>query len=279
MHRRALALTLLAPMGLFLASCSSEEPKASPATTAAVAADGTRTHAVYFGWLLGSTDVAAVALDITPGDTKGTQKVSVYVCDGLGPPEGMALWFTGTSDLSAASGDKPVALKSVGGAASLSLTTVGKPAVLGTFTGAGGGTKPFAAYPATGGAGIYQVTVDENLKIKGTSSDGNVLEGSADKAGVTTATITTAAKEKIEFTVHNLSLASPAALAAQGLSDAYSKYAASNQVPGEYVAVIAPGGSHWLGRAGAVRLGDLRAEIIGLDKKEFRRGLSSPLGP
>ena len=38
-------------------------------------------------------------------------------------------------------------------------------------------------------------------------------------------------------------------------------------MPGEYVAVIAPGGSHWLGRSGNVRGGQSGLNIIGLDKK------------
>ena len=39
---------------------------------------------------------------------------------------------------------------------------------------------------------------------------------------------------------------------------------------GEYVAVIAPGGSHWFGRSGDVRSGSPGVFIIGLDKKEIR---------
>jgi hypothetical protein len=270
MKTRACVLAVLVPIGLLVPSCSSNKKETTATTAAAAAAATSADHSVYFGWLLGSVDIAAVALDVTPGDAKDSLKVSVYVCDGLGPPEGTALWFTGAlgTEISVA---KPLTLTAVGGTASLSITQVGKAAVLGSFVGPKG-KNTFAAYPATGGAGIYQVTIDEALKIKGTSSDGNVLEGAADKAGTTTATITTAAKEKFEFTVHNLSLASPADLAAHGLKDDYRKYATTNQVPGEYVAVIAPGGSHWLGRAGAVRLGSPIAEIIGLDKKEFTRG-------
>ena len=64
-----------------------------------------------------------------------------------------------------------------------------------------------------------------------------------------------------------LALATPARLAARGLPTDYGRYKAVNQVPGEYVAVIAPGGSHWLGRSGNVRGGESGLNIIGLDKK------------
>ncbi|MEA2467346.1 MAG: hypothetical protein QOJ57_1472, partial [Thermoleophilaceae bacterium] len=66
-----------------------------------------------------------------------------------------------------------------------------------------------------------------------------------------------------------LALSTPAQLSARGLSASYRKDASRSLVPGEYVAVIAPGGTHWLGRAGNVRGGRPDAEIIGLDKKEF----------
>ena len=69
------------------------------------------------------------------------------------------------------------------------------------------------------------------------------------------------------FAVQSLALATPARLAARGLPTDYGQYKAVNQVPGEYVAVIAPGGSHWLGRSGNVRGGSSGVNIIGLDKK------------
>ena len=84
---------------------------------------------------------------------------------------------------------------------------------------------------------------------------------------MTEGTITTAAGDELEFTVNSLALATPAALSARGLPDDYRQYVDVNQVPGEYVALIAPGGSHWLGRSGNVRGGSAGLNIIGLDKK------------
>ena len=50
----------------------------------------------YFGWLLTETsNIAAVAFDVAPPDAEGMRDVRAYVCDGLGPPDGMAVWFRG----------------------------------------------------------------------------------------------------------------------------------------------------------------------------------------
>ena len=271
--RTALLLLALVP----LAACSDDDDgtdsSAAAADPAAEAEDEETSngHEVFFGWLLGSDEVAAVALDFSIDEESGEPKVAAYVCDGQGPPEGMAVWFSSPFDEASISNESPLTAESVAGGESLAITSASTDVVLGSFTDAEGDSHPFAATPATAGAGIYQVTVDEDLAISGTSSDGSTLEGTADEDGATEATITTADGQAIEFTVHNLSLASPVELAAHGLPDEYSDYAETNQVPGEYTALIAPGGSHWLGRAGAVRLGDLRAEIIGLDKKEISR--------
>ena len=55
-----------------------------------------------------------------------------------------------------------------------------------------------------------------------------------------------------------------ASLAGLGTSD----YVANNQWPGQYVAMIAPGGSHWFGRSGSLRTGAPGNAIIGLTKKD-----------
>lgn len=58
-------------------------------------AQGAPDHKVYFGFLLGTPRIGAVSLDLTAPDDKGARILRVYVCDGLGPPEGMAVWFRG----------------------------------------------------------------------------------------------------------------------------------------------------------------------------------------
>jgi hypothetical protein len=231
-------------------------------------AQGSPQSSVYFGFLLGTPTIGAVAFDLSAPDAQGNRILRAYVCDGLGPPEGMAIWFKGDLEKTAFSDGTDVMLTSAGGRESLRVTALSTTGVYGAFTDANGVTAHFVSYPAFDGAGIYQVTLDELLHYKGTSTDGATLDAQATEDGVTNGAITTAGGKKIEFTVRSLALADPAALARHGLSDAYKKYAADNQVPGEYVAVIAPGGTHWFGRNGSVREGQPGRAIIGLDKKE-----------
>lgn len=226
---------------------------------------------VYFGFLTGSERLAGVAMDFSAPDRDGKRTLRAYVCDGLGAPQGISVWFKGDISADVDTTNFPLQLTSVGGQETLSITAMTPTRVLGAFTDAEGATGQFAIYPALDGAGIYQVTLDETLHYTGTSTDGAVLDAQAEQTGTTNGTIKPKNGPAIAFTVHSLALASPAALAAYGLSDDYLKYAAFNQVPGSYVAVIAPGGSHWFGRSGAVQLGAPGAAIIGLDKKILRR--------
>jgi hypothetical protein len=222
---------------------------------------------VYFGFLLGSERVAAVAIDLGAPDRNGQRVLRAYVCDGFGPPEGMAIWFTGTLTTPPSAGH-PVTFTSVAGHEQLVLHALNDRGVYGAFTDASGAVAQFVSYVAFDGAGIYQVTLDQALHYTGTSTDGAKLDAQASADGTTVGTIKPANGNAISFKVRSLALASPADLAAHGLSPDYTKFVANNQVPGEYVAVIAPGGSHWFGRSGAVRAGLPGAEIIGLDKKE-----------
>ncbi|MEA2143448.1 MAG: hypothetical protein QOI64_1878 [Solirubrobacteraceae bacterium] len=224
--------------------------------------------AVYFGWLLGTREPAAVAIEVDRADTKGMSRVRAYVCDGRGEPAGMAVWFGGP--INAAATTKPGAnakLTSAGGNETLVLDHVAAGRIQGSFKDEKGARRQFVAYPAIDGAGIYEVSLSQGLRYKGISTDGNRLAATAQKSGRTTGTITTAAGKKVKFAVQSLALATPARLAARGLPTDYGRYKEVNQVPGEYVAVIAPGGSHWLGRSGNVRGGQSGLNIIGLDKK------------
>lgn len=224
--------------------------------------------AVYFGWLLGTREPAAVAIEVDRADERGMSKVRAYVCDGRGEPAGMAVWFGGAVDAGATTEPGESArLTSAGGDETLVLDYVAEGRVQGSFTDDRGARRQFAAYPAIDGAGIYEVSLTPDLKYKGVSTDGNELEATAQRDGRTAGTITTADGKEVKFAVQSLALATPARLAARGLPTDYSRYRDVNQVPGEYVAVIAPGGSHWLGRSGNVRGGSSGVNIIGLDKK------------
>jgi hypothetical protein len=228
---------------------------------------------VYFGWLLGTETATGIAIQ-TEDAGGGKKNIKAYVCDGVGPPKGKAVWFTGPVDTSVTNDvGKTVSLTSAGEREALDVDQFDERLVKGTFTDASGVRSQYVAYPAQAGAGIYEVTLDPKLKYTGTSTDGSKLDAQADKEGLVTGKLTTADDDEIPFAIRTLSLASPAELKARGLAASYRDDAKNSLVPGEYVAVIAPGGTHWLGRAGNVRGGFPAGEIIGLDKKEFT-GLS-----
>jgi len=242
------------------------------AAIVALAANGQGTRRgqpdVYFGFLLGSPRVAGVAIDLAPPDTTGRRVLRAYVCDGLGVPDGIAIWFKGEVPAEGPSNATPLVLTSVGGHQMLRITALTERGVYGAFTEASGDVAHFVSYKAIDGAGIYQVSLDEHLRYSGTSTDGATLEAQAQSDGTTTGTIKPANGTAIAFAIRSLALASPADLADHGLAKEYPQYAAYNQIPGSYVAVIAPGGSHWFGRSGSVQLGSPGVFIIGLDKKE-----------
>jgi hypothetical protein len=225
---------------------------------------------VYFGWMLGTSEPTAVAIDTDAPAGDGKRGVRIYVCDGLGPPAGQAVWFKGTVDPKVVNGVGSTAhLESAGKRETIDVNQFDDRLIKGSYNDGRGRDTQFVAYPAHDGAGIYEVTLDEKLRYTGTSTDGSKVAAQAGRDGLVTGTLDPADGDAVKFAIRTLALASPAELRAAGLSSAYKKDIRHSLVPGEYVAVIAPGGTHWLGRAGNVRLGSPLAEIIGLDKKEL----------
>jgi hypothetical protein len=220
---------------------------------------------VFFGFLTGTPRIAAVAIDLGAPDANGQRVLRAYVCDGLGQPEGIAIWFRGAVEATPGAG--VLSYNSIGGQEKLVITAMGERGVYGAFVDAQGATAHFVAYPAIDGAGIYQVTFDESLRYRGTSTDGSTLDAQATRDGTTSGKITLASGRELEFSVRSLALASPADLALHGLPQDFRRFTDVNQVPGEYTAVIAPGGSHWFGRSGSVQTARPGTFIIGLDKK------------
>src|SRR4051794_15737375 len=51
-------------------------------------------HEVFVGPL--SDEIMMVGLDVGESDQAGARAVRAYVCDGLGPPIGTAVWFKGS---------------------------------------------------------------------------------------------------------------------------------------------------------------------------------------
>jgi bacillopeptidase F (M6 metalloprotease family) len=179
----------------------------------------------------------------------------------------MAVWFRGPVNEEAVNRlEEEVRLTSPGGQETLQIGQLDDREVRGAFTNADGRTSRYIAFPAFDGGGIYEVTLGEDLVYSGTSTDGSTVEGQPDEKGNVTGTITTAEGKQIEFFTQNMALASAELLTEQGLPTTYTQFAENGRVPGEYVAVVAPGGSHWFGRSGNVRGGSPGANIIGLDK-------------
>lgn len=256
--RTCAVLAVLAAMPLLAVGCGEDDEGAKPVA---------KKPSAFFGWVHGTPEITAIAFDADRLDRNGRRKLRVYVCDGRGPPAGKAVWFTGTVNLEAANElGRGVTLTSAGGKEKLSIDHFDDRVVRGAFTDASGRRNQFTASPATGGAGIYQVSLSEDLKYSGTSTEGHKLSATAERNGQVAGSITTAGGDRIRFRIHALSLAAPADLEGSGLSRGYQRDRAHSLQPGEYVAVVAPGGSHWLGRNGDVRGGTAGSNIIGLDK-------------
>ena len=255
--RRWGVLAVLAVLPLLALGCGDDDDTESQA----------KKPGAFFGWVHGARELTAIAVDADRPDGNGRRNVRVYVCDGRGPPAGKAVWFSGTVDTKAVNrlGSGPT-LTSAGGRERLSIDHFDDRVLRGSFTDAAGRRNQFTATPSTGGAGIYQVSLSEDLRYTGTSTEGDKLSARASRDGRVAGDITTAAGETIRFRIHALSLAAPADLAGSGLSEEYRRDRPRSLQPGEYVAVIAPGGSHWLGRNGDVRGGTAGNNIIGLDK-------------
>lgn len=254
-RRAALAMTGGAAAGVALtqrgiAIARQAAPKAAP-------------HEVFFGWVLGSTDIIAVAIDASESDAAGDRVIKAYVCDGLGFPEGVALWFKGTF-----SPGSILTITLPGSEEVLTIDCLRTELAAGMFTSKSGETHRFASYRAIDGAGIYDVTLNEQLQYSGTSTDGSILDAQADQEGSVSGTITTADGREIAFSVHVLALFDESYLAAHGLPPTIKEYAGVSVIPDSYVAVIAPAGSFWLGRSGDVRGGKPGTNIIDLDQMD-----------
>lgn len=219
---------------------------------------------VYFGWVLGSTDIIAVALHADAPDANGARLVKAYVCDGLGFPNGIALWFKGTF-----TPGEPLHLTMPFGNDKLLIESLSPQLVSGSFTGGDNIARRFASFRAIDGAGIYDVTLDEQLRYSGTSTDGSTLSAQATEDGDVSGTITLSDGTEIPFSVHVLARQTPETLESHGLPPVFIDYSDVSIVPDSYTAVLSPGGAFWLGRSGDVRGGSAGNNIIGLDMNDL----------
>jgi hypothetical protein len=239
-------------------------------------------HEVFVGGL--ADEIMLVGLDVGESDQVGSREVRAYVCDGLGPPLGTAVWFKGSTKQ-----DNTASLTSPGGQEKLDLA-LGDQEASGTYTDAAGASHPFTAPTAFLGAGIYNVTIDENYRYTGTSTDGSSLDAKIDwnaqspsgnqneeeeeEAVAVEGTITTAEGEEVDFRNYALPFRTPEELREAGLPTTYTQFKETSLGPDEYIAVVSPGGIYWFGRSGDVRGGSPKGEIIGLDRN-FRGGFSA----
>jgi hypothetical protein len=200
------------------------------------------TPGFFFGRLGFSRAVVGVKLD--PPDANGARPVRIYTSDSEPEPRGEIEWFTGTVTGSA------FRLRSASRRARISVR-VEDDFVSGTITFASGRRHRFFALPAGEGAGIYEVTITRDGRIRGTSEEGATLDARQVGNSVR-GTITTPSGQRFDYEVADLTRA--------------LSYRRRGNRPGRYVAVAAPRGRFFFGRNGDVRGGRPGINIIGLDK-------------
>lgn len=154
------AISLLALLGLSVVGCGGQQQGGSQGKE--------ESPQLVTGSFVGEIQeidsfVALVADE--PQDGEEAREVRAYLCDGLTINE----WFRGsvTGDDLDLSSDNEVRLEG-------QLTG---DAATGTFTPPNGNSVPFEASPATGIAGLYNVTLSPEGTLSGTSERGGQLEG------------------------------------------------------------------------------------------------------
>ena len=112
--------------------------------------------------------VAVVAEAPSPGGAD--RALRAYLCDG----QGMGAWFPGragtTAQLSATAGEGTIDV------------AIAPDAATGTIVLADGRTAPFRAHPAQGPAGLFDVDVLADGELRGSSTDGDRLQGRIEQA-------------------------------------------------------------------------------------------------
>jgi hypothetical protein len=230
--RRVLLLGTVVALITATTACGGSDEESAPDE----APDGRAV--VYVGAVAFSGD--RIAVDLARPRADGLQRVRAFVTDGT--PEGDAEWFEGT-----ATGGR-MDMTSVTGKARLS-GTAADARLDGTITLADGTERRFHTIAATGGAGIYEVTVAPNGSFRGVSESGAQLQ--ADPKGVfVEGVITTPQGDRIEYRDADL-------------SRAFGFPVPGNQ-PGTYTVVVSCDGLTQVGRGGAVNQGAPDANVINL---------------
>ncbi len=156
-------------LGALIAACGGEDNGEETAKPAKPVSGS------FIGQVRESPEVTLVAIVVAPAKGGATkQEVRAYVCDGVRTVE----WFPGS--LSGNEGK----LKSDDGDAHLRVS-LHAGAASGTVTLPDGTSTRFKAEPATGPEGLYSVSLLSDGRLRGTSEDGNRLEGQAPKGAPT----------------------------------------------------------------------------------------------
>lgn len=155
--RRGIALVCLLAFGFLVAGCAGSQEGAQKGSASPVAGS-------FVGEI--SQIDSFVALVASEPQDGSAQEIKAYVCDG----SPVTYWFRGSvsgADLDLSS-DNGARLKG-------QLTPNG---ATGTFISPNGDAVPFETYPATGIAGLYNVTISSDMQqLSGTSERGGRLEG------------------------------------------------------------------------------------------------------
>lgn len=201
---------------------------------------------IFFGRVRFDTDLLLIDVN-EPAAAGGPRSVRAYVSDGEPEPEGDIEWFQGTFT------GNSFQLTSASGGAVID-ATISDVGASGTIAYGSGPARPFFAGPAGEGAGIYDVTVDQTNRLRGTSEEGGVLDLVRDGVDVDGA-VTTPAGTVLPVRIHDV---------VRGLR--YPGFEEIATVADTYVAFISPRARWVVGRSGNVRGGSAGLNIIGLDK-------------
>lgn len=207
-----------------------------------LAASQPATPGIYYGRVALTTDKLAFDVNELPD---GQRQLRAYVSDAEPEPEGDIEWFT-----SRVTGDT-FNLTSASGNARLD-GAIAADGITGTITLPGQPARRYFAGPAGEGAGIYDVTVQQDRGHTGTSEEGARLE-LIYRDGMVNGKVTAPDGRSVD-------------LLGADLTHAF-RMGVEGSLPGTYVAFAAPRGRFLIGRSGDVRGGSPGLNIIGLDKK------------
>ena len=242
---------------------TAERTSTGQTTTDEVASDVYvgRLITAYRGAYRKGNEPAMIGLHVAKPTQNGTREFMAFVCDGIGPPAGKVGWFEGSM-----SGNTATAT-SIGDQQTLEFS-IGDEKANGGYTDAEGIWHGFEAPLAFAGAGIYEVSISrsgsQGLDYTGESTNGATFQARDDNEDKVVQGVIVAGNKQSGLHVKSLAQFEESRLYGQGLPTTYTDYEYSSNVPGNYVALLSPGGYYWLGRSGDIREGRSGNQLIAL---------------